>query len=43
MYFISQGYNDLAYHIELVDLMALLTEGMNVYTEIKCQVRDAGL
>jgi hypothetical protein len=30
--------SDLLYHIELVSLLAMCTIGMNVYTEIKCQV-----
>ena len=28
--------SDLMYHINLVKLLALCTEGKNVYTEIKC-------
>jgi hypothetical protein len=31
--------NDLLYHVDLVQLLARLTEGVNVNTEIKCQVR----
>ena len=34
----TQESNDLLYHLELVSLLALCTAGMNVYTEIKCQV-----
>ena len=30
--------NDFVYHIELVSLMARLTEGANRATELKCQV-----
>ena len=30
--------NDMIYHIELVNLLARLTEGVNVNSEIKCQV-----
>ncbi len=36
--FVAEG-NDLSYHLELIDVLTLCTEGRNVYTEIKCQVR----
>jgi inositol 1,4,5-triphosphate receptor type 1 len=32
----SDDNSDLSYHINLVKLLALCTEGKNVYTEIKC-------
>lgn len=34
---VSDPVNELIYHLALVKLLALCTEGMNVYTEIKCQ------